>query len=406
MRAVRLGSYSIVATLPGTPALSRLKSMRRYVRRPSPPRWRTVILPWLLRPARLGRLSRRLLSGSVAVISSKLAVAMNRRPGLVGLYFLTGISETPEQALQLLTLLQGHDGLLPVGCASRHAAPAGAPHLAADVDGVDRDDLDALRLVDLLEGARDLRLRRVVGDAERVAALLEERVGTLGHQGPVDHFRGRSTHDARLSSSSPIASFAITSWSWVKMSYRLRLWARMTLAHGRLLVERAMTSLAAGSTTRTVSSAWMPRPRSSSAIAFVFGSSSANPSTIRTRPSVAFTLRAERSASRRILRGMRCEYVRPFGPHTVAPPTIEGSRVEPWRARPVPFWRYGLLPPPLTRVRFFVAAVAWRALASCRTYAWCITPMLGVCPKTASGRSVSPDRMAVASYVLTVSGDD
>src|SRR5215469_7481804 len=306
MRAVRLGSYSIVATLPGTPNLSRLKSMRRYVRRPSPPRWRTVILPWLLRPARLGSFSRRLFSGSVAVISSKLAVAMKRRAGLVGLYFLTGISETPEQALELLTLLEGHDGLLPVGRASRHAAAAHAPDLAADVDGVDRNDLDALRLVDLFEGARDLRLRRVTGDAERVAAVLEERVGALGHQGPVDHFRRRSTHDARVSSSSQIASFAITSWSWVKMSYRLRLWARITFAHGTLLVERATTSLGAGSTIRTVSSAWMPRPRSSSTIAFVFGSSIANPSTIRTRPSVAFTLSAERSASRRILRGMRC----------------------------------------------------------------------------------------------------
>src|SRR5215471_10422392 len=103
MRAVRFGSYSIVATLPGTPNLSRLKSMRRYVRRPSPPRWRTVTLPWLLRPARLGSFSRRLFSGSVAVISSKLAVAMKRRPGLVGLYFLTGISlQAPEQAFQPL----------------------------------------------------------------------------------------------------------------------------------------------------------------------------------------------------------------------------------------------------------------------------------------------------------------
>src|SRR2546423_839197 len=118
MRAVRLGSYSMVATLPGPPGLPRLKSIRRYARRPSPPRWRTVILPWLLRPALLGSFSRRLFSGSVAVISSKLAVAMNRRPGLVGLYFLTGISQAPEQAFQPLALLQGHDGLLPGGGAA------------------------------------------------------------------------------------------------------------------------------------------------------------------------------------------------------------------------------------------------------------------------------------------------
>src|SRR5215472_4826151 len=126
MRAVRLGSYSMVATFPGTPTLSRLKSILRYVRRPSPPRWRTVIRPWLLRPARLGSFSRRLFSGSVAVISSKLAVAMKRRPGLVGLYFLTGMSHAPEQAFQPLPRLQGDDRLLPVGGVARHPAAAGS----------------------------------------------------------------------------------------------------------------------------------------------------------------------------------------------------------------------------------------------------------------------------------------
>src|ERR1041385_4426133 len=301
-----LGAYSIVATLPGTPCLSRLKSILRYARRPSPPRWRTVTLPWLLRPAWLGSFSRRLFSGSVAVISSKLAVAMKRRPGLVGLYFLTGISETPEQAFQPLAGLQGDDGLLPVGGAAGHAALAGAPHLAPHADRVDRHHLDALRLVDLFERLGDLRLRRVLGDAERVPVLLEERVGALGHQRTVDHFGGRSTHQASVSSSSPIASFAITSRSWVKMSYRLRFWARTILAHGRLFVDRATRSLAACSTIRTFWSASTPRPRSSSAIAFVLGSSSAKPSTTATAPSLALTLSAERSARRRILRGMRC----------------------------------------------------------------------------------------------------
>ena len=31
--------------------------------------------------------------------------------------------------------------------------------------------------------------------------------------------------------------------------------------------------------------------------------------------------------------------------------------MEPWRARPVPFWRYGLLPPPRTSPRVFVSCV-------------------------------------------------
>ncbi len=42
---LRLGSYSMAATLPGTPNLSRLKSMRRSIRLAPPPRWRTVTRP-------------------------------------------------------------------------------------------------------------------------------------------------------------------------------------------------------------------------------------------------------------------------------------------------------------------------------------------------------------------------
>src|SRR5205814_854004 len=50
MRAVRFGSYSIAATLAGTPNFSRRKSMRRYCRLWPPPRYRAVIWPLLLRP--------------------------------------------------------------------------------------------------------------------------------------------------------------------------------------------------------------------------------------------------------------------------------------------------------------------------------------------------------------------
>jgi hypothetical protein len=50
MRAVRLGSYSTVATLAGMPILSRLKSMIRYRCLWPPPRKRLVMRPLLLRP--------------------------------------------------------------------------------------------------------------------------------------------------------------------------------------------------------------------------------------------------------------------------------------------------------------------------------------------------------------------
>src|SRR3972149_1900336 len=50
IRADRFGSYSTVATTPGMPFLSRLKSITRYIRLCAPPRHHTVISPWLLRP--------------------------------------------------------------------------------------------------------------------------------------------------------------------------------------------------------------------------------------------------------------------------------------------------------------------------------------------------------------------
>ena len=52
------------------------------------------------------------------------------------------------------------------------------------------------------------------------------------------------------------------------------------------------------------------------------------------------------------------------GRATTPPPANCGARIEPWRARPVPFWRYGFLPPPLTSPRVLVACVPCRAAAS------------------------------------------
>src|SRR5919109_1257338 len=92
MREVRFGSYSIAITFAGTPVLLRLKSIRRYIRLCPPPRWRTVTLPWLLRPECFCSGSISFFSGVVLVISSNVETDMPRRPGVVGLYFLTGTS--------------------------------------------------------------------------------------------------------------------------------------------------------------------------------------------------------------------------------------------------------------------------------------------------------------------------
>src|SRR3954451_5867840 len=64
--------------------------------------------------------------------------------------------------------------------------------------------------------------------------------------------------------------------------------------------------------------------------------------------------------------------------------------MEPWRARPVPFWRYGFLPPPRTSARVFTEAVPCRAAASWPTTTWWISGTLTCTSKTASGSSTLP----------------
>ena len=47
------------------------------------------------------------------------------------------------------------------------------------------------------------------------------------------------------------------------------------------------------------------------------------------------------------------------------PPTQWEARIEPWRARPVPFCFQGFLPPPDTSELFFTATVPRRRLICC-----------------------------------------
>src|SRR3954468_7691934 len=64
----------------------------------------------------------------------------------------------------------------------------------------------------------------------------------------------------------------------------------------------------------------------------------------------------------------------------VPPPTQIGEREEPARARPGPFWRHGLAPPPRTLPRVLVECVPWRCAASsartdsCTSGAWNSAP--------------------------------
>src|SRR3954451_6441383 len=69
------------------------------------------------------------------------------------------------------------------------------------------------------------------------------------------------------------------------------------------------------------------------------------------------------------------------------PPAKCGARIDPWRARPVPFWRHGFAPPPRTLPRVFVDEVPRRrALSSARTDSWASGPLKRA-PNAASSRS-------------------
>src|SRR3954470_17889596 len=86
------------------------------------------------------------------------------------------------------------------------------------------------------------------------------------------------------------------------------------------------------------------------------------------------------------------------------PPAKCGARIDPWRARPVPFWRHGFAPPPRTLPRVFVDAVPWRrALSSARTDSWTSGPLKRA-PKAASSRSTLPEppstlALAIAAHL-------
>src|SRR5690606_35588102 len=85
----------MATTLAGTPSLSRRKSIKRYRRLWPPPRKRRVIRPVAFRPPEDDFPRTKERSGRLLVISSKFCPIICRRPGVIGLYFLTGMAAPP-----------------------------------------------------------------------------------------------------------------------------------------------------------------------------------------------------------------------------------------------------------------------------------------------------------------------
>src|SRR5436189_6339588 len=134
---------------------------------------RTVMRPRLSRPPVFLRGSVSDRSGVLFVISSNVRWVMWRRPGDVGLNFLSAISLCLVEELDhLFALLQDDVGLLPIGAPADEAAlPL---HLAVDVGHADFLDLHAEerldRLLDLGLGGVPVHL-----EAQRALGLLEGR---------------------------------------------------------------------------------------------------------------------------------------------------------------------------------------------------------------------------------------
>src|SRR5690606_16745181 len=185
MRALRFGSYSISATRPGTPNLSRLKSIRRYCCLWPPPRWRMVTCPLLLRPPDFRSGSSRDFSGVERVISSKLATERNRVPAVMGRNCRMLISALEHG--DRVAILERDDRLLPPRRgAARATAGDGVPaHLHRAHVGNRHTEHLLERLADLVLVGRGVHLERVF-----LLRLVRARA-LLGHDRTDDHLMQR-----------------------------------------------------------------------------------------------------------------------------------------------------------------------------------------------------------------------
>ena len=171
----------------------------------------------------------------------------------------------------------------------------------------------------------------------------------------------------------------------------------ITCASGRLRPERntfGFTPSVRMSTLRCASS----RRASSCCSLAVFGASYSNASITKSAPSRARALNALLRASARTCFGTISVYLRGRGPNTVPPPTQFGARIEPWRARPVPFCFHGFWLPPITSPRVLVDALPWRWLARKAFTAWCITGRFTVPSNVSAGRATRSRGVPCAEY--------
>ncbi len=145
----------------------------------------------------------------------------------------------------------------------------------------------------------------------------------------------------------------------------------------------------------------------SAAICDVCGLSKLKRSITSSACSRARALNALLRASARTCLVSFCSWPWVCGPKTVPPPRKTGERVEPARARPVPFCFHGFWLPPTTNPRVLVWWLPWRWLARYAFTAWCITGMFtvpsNVLPGSATRSRGVPSAVKAAASKFMVS---
>src|SRR5262245_15175871 len=176
-------------------------------------------------------------------------------------------------------------------------------------------------------------------------------------------------------------------------------WTGSTSMFGML--RAAIRKLALTSAPSMISALLRPSFSNRSRKPFVLPASMAALSMTMMPPSLALAESAWRKASARTFLGSSMAWLRTNGPNERPPPRNRLARIEPWRAPPVPFWRYIFLPVRQISARFLTLWVPRWRLASCQlTQRW-IRSVRGSRPKIASDSSTEP--AALPSRVVTFS---
>src|SRR5262245_34467781 len=156
------------------------------------------------------------------------------------------------------------------------------------------------------------------------------------------------------------------------------------------ILRAALRKLGSTSVPSIISAFARPSLSNCLASALVFASFTDAFSITMMPPSLAFEDSACLSARARTFFGRSMAWLRTSGPKARPPPRNCGTRAEPWRAPPVPFWAYIFLPVRQISARPLVLWVPRWRLASCQLMQRWMMSVRGSRPKIASGNLTEP----------------